>query len=399
MKHEKGSTMKKTALAKLILILLFVFPYSLSGAAQASERAGRVVPVDAVYDDIAKFISGKPCTSESWKALQASTEWKNFAAGLEKSWAELEAKRLGPMKKWAQAELAEPNAVTNVLFYPFGGPDFLTAFLLFPNADTYVLLGLEFIGKLPEFDQASSGVLKHMEIYLANLNAALADFFNKSYFITKNMNATLTRDKVDGVLSVICFFLARTNNTILSIKRCEVMDKGEILDYEFTLPRKILRRPYGVKIEFLADGTNRLRTVYYFSCDLEDKVFTKDSAFYLCLDRLIFETTFIKSGSYLLHYKEFSNIRNLVLTKSRFVLEDDTGIPLRYFPAKDWEAQLYGEYIEPVSDFRGVEQFDLKAAYEDTARVKKLSFHLGYHWGSNKDSVLYFKRKNGGAVR
>ena len=39
----------------------------------------------------------------------------------------------------------------------------------------------------------------------ANLNAALADFFNKSYFITKNMNATLAGDKVDGVLPSSAF--------------------------------------------------------------------------------------------------------------------------------------------------------------------------------------------------
>jgi hypothetical protein len=89
----------------------------------------------------------------------------------------------------------------------------------------------------------------------------------------------------------------------------------------------------------------------------------------------------------------------MILNKSRFVLEDDTGIPFRYFPAKDWDAQLYGEYIKPVSDFKGVEQFDLEAAYADAAKVKKLPFHLGYHWGTNKDSILYFKKKSAGAAR
>ena len=108
---------------------------------------------------------------------------------------------------------------------------------------------------------------------------------------------------------------------------------------------------------------------------------------------MTFETTYIKSASYLPHYKEFSNIRNLILAKSRFVLEDDTGVPFKYFSPKEWASQLYGEYIEPVSDFKGVGQEDLRAAYADPSRVKPLPFHLGYHWGTNKDSVLFFRKK------
>ena len=62
------------------------------------------------------------------------------------------------------------------------------------------------------------------------------------------------------------------------------------------MPRKRSRRPYGIKIEFFANGTNRLRTLYYFSCDLSDEPFTKDTPFYLYANGLNFETTFIKSA-------------------------------------------------------------------------------------------------------
>jgi len=355
-------------------------------AAKASPSQGAA----NVYDEVARFISGLPCSTEPLKTLQESAEWINFSETLGKNWADLETKRLEPMKNWAVAEMAEANAATRVLFYPFGGPDFLTAFLLFPHADAYVLLGLEFVGKLPDFAKA---LPQQVGNYTGNLTAALSDFFHKSYFITKNMNATLTDDKVDGVLPVICFFLEKTGHKIVGINRSELLAKGELLEADIAVPRKRFRRPYGVRIDFVTSGSDRVRTVHYFSCDLVDDVFREDSPFYLYLDNLSFETTFIKSASYLMHYREFSNIRNIILAKSRFVLEDDTGIPYRYFPAKDWEAQLYGEYIKPVSDFAGVEQKDLKEAYADPARVKKLPFHLGYHWGTSKDSILYFKRK------
>ena len=386
--------MKKTALAKRVSLVAIVLFLGLPAVGQVpAPPPPQTPPVAAVFDEIAKFISGIPCLSDDLKALQETAEWKNFSAGLEKSWADLETKRLGPLKAWAQAELAETNAATKLLFYPFGGPDFLTAFELFPEAETYVLLGLEFVGKLPEFGKDAAGEAKHIEAYLGNLNAALSDFFNKSYFITKNMNATLTRDKVDGVLPVICFFLKRTNNSISAVKRIEVMENGQLLEYDFALPRRRYVRPYGIKIEFFTNGTDRLRSLYYFSCDLADTAFGKGSPFYLYAEGLNFETTFVKSGSYLLHYETFTNIRNIILGKSRFVLEDDTGIPYRYFKPAAWESQLYGEYIKPVSDFKGVDQIDLEEAYKDPAKVKKLPFHLGYHWGTNKDSILYFRKK------
>jgi len=385
--------------------LLALAPCSGPRTAQVPIPAQAVVPpkpappVDFESDEIAKFISGLPCSAENLKALEETPEWKAYAAALDKGWRELEAKRLEPIRTWAGSELTEPNGATRTLFYPFGGPDFLTAYHLFPHASTYVLFGLEFIGRLPDFDPARPKEGRHVENYLGNLTTALSDFFNKSYFITRNMNAALARDKVAGVLPVICLFLKRTNHTISAIKRCEFLAAGEVFEYNFAYPRKTFRKPYGVKIEFFQNGGDTVRSLYYFSCDIADEFFAKDSFYYRFLDGLDFETTYIKSASYLMHYKLFANIRGLILARSRFVLEDDTGIPFKYFTPKVWDARLYGEYTAPVSDFKGVEQEDLKAAYAAGAVVRKLPFHLGYHWGNNKDSILYFSRKSGEAPR
>jgi hypothetical protein len=54
---------------------------------------------------------------------------------------------------------------------------------------------------------------------------------------------------------------------------------------------------------------------------------------------------------------------------------------------------LYGEYIKPIELFKGVEQDDLRKAYAEPGRVKILPYHLGYHWSSNKDALLYFHKK------
>ncbi len=389
---RKKAFRSRTPVLLLLLEAALALPAGLPAWAQAAAPAvtAQAVPVVLSADDIAKFISGLPGEAEALRKLQDTTEWREFATNLDKSWADLESKRLKPLREWAAAELADSLAATKTLFYPFGGPDFLTAFELYPQADTFVLLGLEFVGSLPDLAVMP---LPRAANYVRNINAALSDFFYKSYFITGNMDAALRGDKVDGVLPVLCLFLKRTNNTIIDVKRCRFLDKGEFLEADFSVPVRKLRRPYGVKIEFRPDGAARTKSLYYFSCDLADEAFTPESTFYQYLDTLAYETTFIKSASYLLHYQTFSTIRNLILDKSRFVLEDDTGIPYRYFKPAAWEAQLFGEYIKPVKDFSGVEQTDLKAAYADPAKVRLLPFHLGYHWATSKDSILYFRRK------
>jgi hypothetical protein len=120
--------------------------------------------------------------------------------------------------------------LTKFLFYPYSGPDFLTAFLLFPTAETYILLGLEPVGNLPELEKRTP---KQVESYLENIKIALSDFFKKSYFITKNMIETLQTNRVDGVLPLICFFLKRADNSISGLKRIELDNEGKIKIFRF----------------------------------------------------------------------------------------------------------------------------------------------------------------------
>jgi hypothetical protein len=344
------------------------------------------------FDDTAKFISGIPNTSGPLKTLQETESWKNYADSIAKSWTDLETKRLKPMKAWAESELSEADSNTKLLFYPFSGPDFLTAFLLFPTADTYILLGLEPVGNLPEWEKETPS---QVGSYLEDIKIALSDFFKKSYFITKNMIEALQTNKVDGVLPLICFFLKRADNSISSLKRIELDDEGNILETPYETLKKRMKRPYGIKINFVTNESRNEKTVYYFSCDLSDEKFQEKSKFFAFLNKIQAMTTFIKSASYILHYRNFSNIRNQILAKSQFILQDDTGIPYRCFQEKMWEITLYGEYAKPVKEFSNLEQPELKAAYQDKSKVKKLTFHLGYHWGSQHDTIMYLKRKVG----
>lgn len=386
--------MKKLMSAALGVLLFLLFPPAAFPFQEADGRAAESgvssLTADPVFDEIASFLAGRPCRTSPYKEFQSAADYKAYTSWLDKSWIEMESKRLKPIREWSADEMSDVHAAGATLFYPFGGPDALTAAAFFPNAARYVLLGLEFTGHMPDFTGDGA---RNWPAYIGNLQAALGDFFKKSYFITKNMHEELADDKIDGVLPLLSFFVKRSGHTIASIKRLEIAENGEMLETPYPGEKTKLRRPFGIRIAYFAEETGELRELSYISCDLANGAFRPGKPLFACLGALPFEATFLKSASYLMHYREFSNIRRLILERSRFILQDDTGIPFRDLPADKWDVRLYGEYINPVSDFSGVGQPDLKEAYLDAARVKPLPFHLGYHWGTNKDSMLFIVRK------
>ena len=118
-----------------------------------------------------------------------------------------------------------------------------------------------------------------------------------------------------------------------------------------------------------------------------------NSPLYRFSEGLVNLTTFVKAGSYLLHWENFSTLRSLILDRSLFVLEDDTAIPYRFFKSRGWEVTLFGQYATPVKDFTNVEQTDLRQAYEDPeGNVRPLPFHFGYRWVTQVDNLLLAKR-------
>lgn len=360
---------------------------------QATSQAPAVpaVPLDRVHDETAALMSGLAGASEGAKKLEETATWQAFAKSINSHWEAFSGAILEPMKAWAGEDLRESRQVTRTLFYPFGGPDFVTSFAFWPDAGRTVLMGLEPVGNLPDFGKEGP---EWTDGFFKDFEGILSDFLKRGYFVTEHMNEAYGKGRVDGALPVIGFFLKRTGHSIVSLRRLSVDDKGEWVETPYATIKRLPRRPTGIRVDYVKTGGTVVQSVDYFSCDLADASFRKDGALFRLFAGFEGVTTFIKSGSYLLHYGDFSNIRNLILDKSLFVLEDDTGVPYRYFKHQGWGIQLYGAYAKPVEDFPAiVEQKDLQAAYEDPAgNVKKLPFHFGYRWVSKIDNLLLMTR-------
>ena len=346
--------------------------------------------VDRALDDRLAFLSGLARGTAPFAALESEPAWQSFSNEAGKSWQEFDAAIVEPMRAWARSELRLPRKRTKTLFYPFGGPDLATALALFPDVPTIVLLGLEPVGNMPEFERLSAE--KRAEVF-ADLGVLVLDFLKRGYFVTMEMMDAYSKGHVDGALPVIGFFLKRAGFSVVDIRRLLPAAGGGWDETPYQKLEERPHRPYGVRIDCVRDGEGSLRSVYYFSCDIENSSFPPDSPLYRLFDGLPGPTTFVKAGSYLLHWDNFSNLRGLILDRSLYVLEDDTAVPFRFFKAGGWKVTLYGRYATPVKDFKNVEQPDLRAAYEDPEMdVRPLPFHFGYRWRTQVDNLLLAER-------
>lgn len=125
--------------------------------------------------------------------------------------------------------------------------------------------------------------------------------------------------------------------------------------------------------------------------NLSDEWLRDNSPFLSFLSALKGANTFFKATSYMVYKPDFSIIREQVLSKSATVLQDDSGIPYRYYVASRWRVQLYGEYVRPYGSFRPLDQPDLRNAYL-TSGPKPLAFRIGYGFGRVPSNLLFAKK-------
>lgn len=381
-----------------LALFIFAVLFSSCNNAQESKKEAKQVKKEVkepkkenysnTFNDISGVLSGTDETFNKLNYLYDSSAWKENKTFINDSWKKLVDNRLTPMETWSKKELTEANKNCKTVFYPFSGPDFLTSNAFFPDATELVMLGLEPVGSLPKISEFSNAEAKD---YTNDFKKSLTDIFEKSYFITQYMLRDFQKQKVNGLLPVLCFFVKKTDHQILDIKYLVKKGNRSIVEEDYTTKEK----PFGVKVTCIKDSG--VKNIYYFKYDVSNKQFNDTCVFYKFINEHTQKSvTYIKSASYLLHANFMSNMRDLILKNSNYVLEDDTGIPYDYFDKSGkWNIKLYGKYIKPVKNFPylKMQKGILNAFEKDSASIADIPFHLGYHWKDQKDVLIYTTKK------
>ena len=148
----------------------------------------------------------------------------------------------------------------------------------------------------------------------------------------------------------------------------------------------------GVKVTFLDPVTGAQKVLYYFSADLSDSGLKANQAVLRFCNKLGPTNSFLKADSYLLHQNDFNIARSYLLRASASILQDDSGIPLRYFAPDRWTMRFFGSYPGPINLFKNFYQPDL-AHYYTASSPKPLTFGFGYQWDPREAGVIIATRK------
>ena len=339
---------------------------------------------------VAQLISGQYKGSFYPKVL-GNKYYTEFSEKFSKRWMNFDSTRIQKLIEFRENELKKQIINESTLFYPFSGPDVLYADLFFPDVEKFILIGLEPVGSPPEFQNFKGDSLKR---YYEKLNTSLNAILKFSFFRTHSMQQDLKNVEVNGTIHLLFLFLSRTGNNLVSAKPVSIDSLGNkeyISSFEELKLSKYKSK--GVEIVYLTPE-NKVKELNYFSLNLMDASLEKDKGFTTYLENLKNFNTYLKGASYLLHKTYFSFVRNIILNGANTVVQDDSGIALRYFSKSDagWDFKLYGEYTKPVSLFRNAYQKNLDSLYKKEGATP-LGFGIGYNFKDKNSNLMIAKRK------
>jgi hypothetical protein len=382
---------------RYVPLILPAFALLLAGCGRVSTASAEAKPAgisDPVNrsreaDDTARFLAGMPGTAGSpYLKLEEDNVWKEHRDLVDAAWRKADGELLQGLREFQAQELKTAPMITGPVFYPFSGPDALMATEYFPQSPVYIFAALEPSGTLPSEESIEK---KDMAQYLGAMRTTMASELGRSFFITRQMDQQFRGQVTDGLLLPILQLLVRTNHSILGFRYVRLDQQGQVIDRTLDYHAATRYGNKGVQIEFRTDADQSLHQLYYFSVNLADDRLAENKPFQAYVQSMKGATTMFKSTSYMMHRKEFSLIRNLVLENSAAVLQDDSGIPYRWFGADLWKVQLYGDYDHPYGSFKYMEQVDLRKAYKQPG-TKPLPMHVGYGYRKITSNLLLAKR-------
>jgi hypothetical protein len=257
------------------------------------------------------------------------------------------------------------------------------------------LFGLEPPGAIPDLqgmaDEAISSGLNE-------LKASLSTILQVNYFFTKAMEKKLGKGSFNSITGLLLFFLAMTDCEVIGARRIAIARGGALVEGttadDSESGRSHARIP-GVEITFKRNGSKQ-QTIRYFMVNVADAYLAK-SDFIPYLKHQGRFATMIKSASYLMHKEgvaepvHFEQIRSLILTQSDFVVQDDSGVPLRLFARDAWRLRFHGRYEAPTPEFDKHLQKALKIEMQRNS-TGKLPFSYGYAYKEGESNLMTAER-------
>ena len=369
----------KSAFATINNVEVKAVDSSLVDSTKASTPAHVPITYDEKLTQYSSLISGiLPDALRS--QLEDNGSWISAQNAINEEWERVVSEKILPIQEWRdESPLAELDTAT--LFYPFAGADFLYSNNFFPKSNKIVMIGLEPVGSIDPDKTIDS----NFYAYVKKIKSSLYTSNRSGYFMTLSMGKELHQSDLNGVLPLILFYARRQSFLISNIQYLKLNEQGQVVNCEYG-------EAEGVRVSITDADQKNKKIIEYFSTDLSNGGLNPSSKFYTYFSTFQNKNVFLKAASYLLHNAGFSNIRDLILNNTKYILQDDSGLPFMYVNNEQWETQLYGKYTRPIGLFSGRVQPDLRAEFS-RRESQPLPFRIGYNISHNEPHLILAKRK------
>jgi hypothetical protein len=318
--------------------------------------------VDSSLNSRAARLAGKILVSQDSTSIE-------LVKKLNSNWDLAVKQKFVPITDWHQKEnIGSYYSKSFGVFYPFSGPDFPFVHTFYPDAEIYILVGLEEVG-----NRNSNMISSEPDYNEFIANASNYFYFSNrlGFFRTEDMQEQF---KEKGVIDILGFYLNKFDCNLISMNLMK-------WENELGAPRELERNEKAdvCRIEFL-NKNNTYSELYFFQFDLSNSGIQKNGNLLKWVKEKMEGKDMVslsKAASYLMHSNNFSSISNFILENSKLQIQDDSGLDFRVIQNANKNYKLYGNYTKTISLFEKRFIPELKEKYEGSD-VKPLPFRLGY---------------------
>lgn len=384
--------------------ILFILGVACCKQADSRDHSAESRPVETAeatayteWNDRALLLAGMPVSARyaarpEVAALLARPGYTAHKQKMDGFWKSVEAKRLSAIIPWREKHLRDRIHAKTAL-YPLSGGDFLNLNLMFPHAERYIMIAMEKPGDMPDptaMDEA------HLRNGLASVQQMLGNIAQTGYFFSRLMNMYMNPESYGfyGTMPTVSVFLVRLGHSIQNIERACITEEGQLEVYADRA--KGFCRVQGYRVRFRDGKSGVARELVYLSARIDNNLFsaaTPEGKFFRTIQN---PSVMLKAAVYLLHSPNYRGAADYILETADVVLQDDSGLPFRYYEPARWDVELYGSFVAPPR-MTGIEYYpqpDLVKAFKEKALELPFDFGYGQVEPTNKSGIiLAFKRK------
>ena len=296
----------------------------------------------------------------------------------DESWAIYQNDHGQPIKEWAKNEVRFER--TGTVFYPFSGPDFVTANQLYPDADRYVMVAMQAAGEPALLAPMSPERAQHFQTKFLR---EWKRFAYNAFFITAELEADrFAKSAHIGITTILTTFALYTGYDVAELYP---------IAYDPASGQFIKAQGPWNSVRLVLKKNGKTVALDYVSLDLSDQNLLVNEPMRGWLSHMTQHPMLIKAASHLLQDGNFIVLRDMITKNAPVVVQDETGVDYAQLK-KIGNVQLYGGFSLPFEQFSPHKQQSLAQAYKQATDVEPIPFAFSYNKEHERRSVQIVRR-------